>query len=150
MNKQIVAERVTSTDGPPASVGDKVVATGSTADLRELHLFRSLDADNDEYVRRRELLDALESIGLRADDVRLKESMRALDTFAAQKAPEPEIPQGNFCQAIRPNILLIERALQGNMVIPDFATFCVEIDEIYAASRENRAGKLPTTSRSST
>jgi len=68
--------------------------------------------------------------------------MAALDAFlAAHEEPEKPIPQDNFCKAIRQNILLIERALQGQMVIPDFTEFCTEIDRIHAVTREERSGK---------
>lgn len=50
-------------------------------DTREHQLFRSLDFDNDRQVFHNDLLEALRQAGLRADDVRLRESMTALESY---------------------------------------------------------------------
>lgn len=116
-------------------------------DLRERQLFQSLDFDNDQRVRRSDLVKALAEVGLRGDDRRLTESMTALESYvkrveeAEEAKPETEIPRDPFCRAIRHNILLIERALQGNMVIPDFPDFCGEVRGIYESTLENRTGR---------
>ena len=129
--------RLTPPEGP----------SGNEIDVRELQLFRSLDLDNDQHVSYSDLLKALEDVGLRDDDVRLTESLEALGASPEERAfqealhPEVELPPDRFCQAIRQNILLIERALQGNMIIPDFADFCAEIRQIFEATRANRSGK---------
>jgi glutaminase len=128
---------------------DRSTATGSpptTIDLREERLFRSLDVDNDRQVLRRDLEARLAQAGLRANDVRLHDSMSALDALrreeeaAIRERLERPIPRDGFCQAIRHNILLIERALQGNLIIPDFASFCEEFDRIHAITGENKDG----------
>ncbi len=116
-------------------------------DAREERLFRSLDLDNDQRVLRSDLERILADMGLRRDDPRLTESMTALDAYRAahqppaEEPPEPGIPRDSFCTAIRHNILLIERALQGDMVIPDFGEFCGRIDRLFAESLANRNGK---------
>lgn len=118
----------------------------TTIDLREERLFRSLDVDNDRRVLRRDFEARLAQAGLRSDDVRLRDSMTALEALrrdeeeAIRASLERPIPKDRFCQAIRHSILLIERALQGNLVIPDFASFCEEIDRIHAITRDNRDG----------
>ena len=115
-------------------------------DLREERLFRSLDIDNDRQVLRRDLEARLAQAGLRTNDVRLHDSMTALyalsreEEAAIRERLERPIPRDGFCQAIRHNILLIERALQGNLIIPDFASFCEEFDRIHAITNENRDG----------
>jgi glutaminase len=43
---------------------------------------------------------------------------------------------------MRPNILLLERALRGDMVIPDFGDFCGEVDKIYLSARDCREGRV--------
>ena len=115
-------------------------------DAREERLFRALDIDKDHHVRRRELDEMLRLAGLSMDDVRLRRSREALLQAEEQRAPRPvvvdvAIPKSDFCKAIRYDILLIERALQGNMVVPDFDEFCRAIDDLYATVRENRSGK---------
>ena len=122
-------------------------AAAQAIDLREERLFRSLDADNDQQVLRSDLERMLAQAGLRPDDHRLRDSLQALAIYERQaeaahpKEPERAIPRDSFCTAIRHNILLIERALQGKMVIPDFTEFCTEIERIYETTRRNRDGR---------
>ena len=110
-------------------------------------LFRSLDTDNDQRVLLSDLIRALADVGLRADDRRLTESMAALDAYLGNIAEHPGvklttgIPQASFARAIRYNILLVERSLQGSMIIPDFPDFCDDVREIYEATLANRSGK---------
>ena len=115
-------------------------------DAREERLFLALDIDKDDHVRRRELDEMLHLAGLSIEDSRLRRSRDALLEAEQQRAPKPvavdvAIPKSDFCRAIRHDILLIERALQGNMVVPDFDDFCREIDTLHAAVKENRDGK---------
>lgn len=115
-------------------------------DSREERLFQALDIDKDQHVRRHELEEMLRLAGLSMDDTRLRRSRDALIEAEHHHAPKPvvidvPIPKSEFCKAIRHGILLIERALQGNMVVPDFDDFCRQIDALYMAVRENRTGK---------
>jgi len=113
-------------------------------DPREERLFRALDDDNDEAVLARDLERTLAQVGLATDDRRLKESMSAIRHSVA---PDPKleeqrqkIDRSEFCYAIRHNILLIERALQGRMVIPDFSGFTEDVGQIFERVRSNTAG----------
>ncbi len=113
-------------------------------DLREERLFQALNGSPDEAVRLRDFKQVLADVGLREDDGRLSESLRALrgPMEAARSLDETvrTIGREAFCRAIRHNILLIERALQGRMVIPDFRDFATEIERIFEATRANRRG----------
>ncbi|MEM7022612.1 MAG: glutaminase A [Pseudomonadota bacterium] len=116
-------------------------------DPREEWLFRSLDVANRGRVVPGELSRALTQVGLSRHDARLRESMAALDQYQAAAAEDEDgeagrtIPKDALCKALRPNITLIERALQGNLVIPDFAEFCDEIGGIWEEVRDDRAGE---------
>jgi len=135
--------------GPRRARATTGVAGSSPAspDQREERLFRSLDFDNDKAIRARDLERVLAEVGLDRNDQRLRESMMALESFRETlRRPEEEdetsrIPREVFCQAVRHNLLLIERALQGQMVIPDFKGFCREIDRLYDATCANRSGE---------
>lgn len=129
-----------------AALVPKAAESRDLIDQREERLFRSLDIDNDQAILSKDFEQVLRESGLTRDDRRLEASISALDHYLEEqrRAEEDErsrrIPQDAFCQAVRHNILLIERALQGRMVIPDFESFREEIDRIYHQVRENREG----------
>ena len=122
-----------------------VVAAGETGyrfasdevDAREYRLFRSLDTHNDGTILVADLLDSLTQVGLREDDARLQETIAGL----AEHGLRDRLSAKQFFDVIRPNILLIERALQGNVPIPDFSHFCSEIDDIYTSTKTNDEGR---------
>ena len=97
-------------------------------------------------MRRRDLEHVLADNGLDISDSRLAESLKLLKVHEAvsaaeyEAAPEPLIAERDFYQAIRPNIQLIERVLQGKLVIPDFADFSADLRHLYNETRENRGG----------
>ncbi len=114
-------------------------------DLREERLFRSLDLSNDGYIKRGDLAVALEDSGIRVSDARLNQSMASLSAWESEvsdraKSQAQGIPQPAFSSAIRRNILLIERALQGNLVIPDFQRFCDDLRTLYDEAKSDRRG----------
>ena len=120
-------------------------------DIREQQLFQSLDLDNDQHVKRYDLEKILVENGLRIDDNRFVTSLRLLkdqeEAIAERTGTMPgecAIEKADFCRAIRPNIQLIERVLQGQLVIPDFTGFCQEIQQFYEITRDNRGGQVAT------
>ena len=123
--------------GPP----EQATETGCGdigVDSREFHLFRSLDLENKGEITVSALLDSLLSVGLNPDDARLAETTRKLDKLSLRD----KLSYAQFCDLVRPNILLVDQALQGNMVIPDFAQFCEKLQEIFSTTKRNRDGKV--------
>lgn len=115
-------------------------------DRREQQLFRSLDYDNDGWVKRADFEDVLAELGIETSDQRIAECMAAVDAYLADANPgSPDggdsIPRDALCAAMRPNILLLERVLQGDMAVPDFDDLCAEIERIYLKARARRDGK---------
>jgi glutaminase len=100
-------------------------------------LFAALDRDGRGAIHGDELAEALRRAGVRPDDVRLADTFTAL----AARGDAP-IGPAEFAAIVRPNILLVERILQGHTVIPDFADFCAEIGRLYAETRRNESGKV--------
>jgi glutaminase len=130
--------------GAASTESAPVAAHPDAVDAREERLFRALDMDRDVHVRRRELETLLQLAGISIDDARLTRSRDALVQAERKRTEEPTdvpLPKAEFCNAIRHDILLIERALQGHMVVPDFQEFCNEIKKLHAVVRENRSGK---------
>lgn len=107
-------------------------------DIREIRLFRSLDVRNDGFVLAADLLDVLKRAGLSLQDTRLREMMARLEQYTLRDG----LDLNQFCELIRPNILLIEQALQGTLVIPDFEDFCSSLEQIFIATKENISGRV--------
>ena len=105
---------------------------------REEALFRALDTAREGFVRRGVIVDALKFSGLRLDDPRLEETLKRLDDLD----PPNEIGVEAFASAIAPSVSLIERALKGRLVIPDFKQFEGEIREIFEETRGFEGGKV--------
>jgi hypothetical protein len=78
------------------------------------------------------------------DDVRLDESMQRL----TKHSEDASLTGDQVLDVIRPSISVIERALRGSLVIPDFPAFCDDIREIYEDAKANEKGNLQTTFRS--
>ena len=107
-------------------------------DPRELRLFRSLDVENRGSVRVGDLLEVFERVGLQPGDRRVTETRRALGEYGLRD----ELDFAAFCEAVRPDILIVEQALQGSLVIPDFQAFTRSLDRIYEAVASRREGEV--------
>jgi glutaminase len=107
-------------------------------DAREHRLFQALDVDACGTVEVRALLQALEDVGLDHDDARLRQTMKAIRNFTLRD----KLSYDAFCEVIRPNILLIEQALQGRVVIPDFHGFTQEVERIFHRVEKIRDGEV--------
>ncbi|BBM81852.1 glutaminase A [Candidatus Uabimicrobium amorphum] len=117
---------------------NKKLSPPKDADLREYQLFLSLDIKQQGRICPWELKNLLIRQGLLEDDFRLKECFDLLNSYKKSD----KISYQRFCEIIRPNILLIEQALQGNMVIPNFGDFTNEIRNIYNTTKKNDHGQV--------
>lgn len=110
----------------PASVRD----AGSQRTMRERALFEAVRIGSSESLSADVLEAALARAGLAADDPRLSESLRALQELRLASVRD-DLDFEAFSRIVKPNVLIIERALQGNLVIPDFDAFRGEIARIF-------------------
>jgi len=111
-----------------------------TEGARERRLVRALDPLGTGGVPRRALPNALARVGLRDDDNRLADTMALLAAW-----PEDAVlTHDEMLTVLRPNLPLIERALRGDLVIPDFPALCVDIKEIAERSRTATGGNVAT------
>jgi len=107
-------------------------------DPRELRLCHALDRAGTNRVKPKDLKRAIAAKGIRVDDFRLKESMKQL----AQYGDNEELTFDQLRPVIRPNIILLEHILQGNLVIPDFEDFSNSLKTIFSDVGENEDGKV--------
>ena len=130
-------ERPPAKERPQSSGGATLIEVG---DAREFRLFRALDLNRNGSISRRDFEEALTREGLSLDDFRITECVASL----AEHGMSDSISYEEFSRIARPNILLIERALQGNMVLPDFEDFCTDIRRLYKETVDH-VGSLPDT-----
>ena len=104
---------------------------------RDRAAFDSLRPDRSEKIPTPKLVERLHEAGLRRDDGRLQEVFGELESCG-----KPGLDLGGFTDAIGPCRTLVEKALAGRLVIPDFSSFTAEITRLYEASRERREGEL--------
>ncbi|MEM6671472.1 MAG: glutaminase A [Planctomycetota bacterium] len=129
---------------PAKNARAKSTATGSdrrARTTRERLLFDALRGGRGSALRARDLRDALASVGLSEEDPRLKESYDALRQLTHTEA-DAELDLDAFVRIVKPGILVIERALQGMLVLPEFGLFCEEVERIFERVRDVRGGAV--------
>ena len=105
---------------------------------RERNIFKALDVSNSNEVSARILIDRLEQMGILQDDQRIAPVIDELSKISTGAS----IDIKEFCRIIRPSIDIVERAVQGNMIIPDFQSFTKDISNIYKKSKKNKDGAV--------
>lgn len=112
----------------------------------EKTLFDSLDKDSKGFIYYSDLIGALESVGIKRTDPRLKIQEEDID-----RCPEEDLEgKGRITYDKFKKIIqlsqgnLVQDAIKGNLIIPDFKNFSKEINRIYSASKKNKSGKVAT------
>lgn len=96
--------------------------------------------DSGGNIRVNEFRSALEQSGLNFDtDVRLKELKANLSAVGRH---DGLLSKEEFKNVIKPNIVLISRAMRGDFVIPDWAKFTSKLEELYWRCKVNKRGKV--------
>lgn len=104
------------------------------------HLIYANFSDADGHFKLNDFKRALAGSGLDYEhDIRLKELKTNLNKLQQLDGP---MGKEEFISAIRPNILLISRALRGDFVIPDWCKFTTKLEEIYWKCKVNKSGKV--------
>lgn len=85
---------------------------------------------------------ALKEAGFRVKDRRLQETMANFAQYLQQENFEGFVDETTFRRSIKKNIVLIEKALRGDFVIPEFSQFTKRIEEIYCKCKPNSGGKV--------
>jgi glutaminase len=131
-------EALASSSGDLGSSSDAEAAT-STAFIKKASaelLFESLDDDADGKVTKHDLFLALKQNGVQLDDPRLKETVTAL----AGHQDLQRITLEEFTEITNFNLTLIEKALTGQLSVPEFQAFCDDIIQIHDAAKPNEGG----------
>ncbi|MCP3801784.1 glutaminase A [Allokutzneria sp. A3M-2-11 16] len=90
-------------------------------------LFAAFDDDASGQLSRQELVERLAKAGILEDDPRMRETL-----IAARKGDGSEgLDFAEFVSLIQNSSGLVRRVAEDNLVIPDFAEFAAEIDDIH-------------------
>jgi glutaminase len=125
------------TDAVRSGRDDPTLMFDGEPSSRERAIFESLLPDAGT-IRAPTLHERLLEAGLRSDDPRLHDMFGALE-----RDGEQQLEFADYSSRIGPYRVLIERALSGKLVIPDFAQFCGEISTMYEQTLGNEQGTLP-------
>ncbi|MBI4162793.1 MAG: glutaminase [Candidatus Aenigmarchaeota archaeon] len=101
------------------------------------HLFDALDIEANGAIKKTDLFQALARHGILEDDARIKETIQSLDKLGDSKI-SPEA----FRKSVGQNITLIEKAMTGQLIIPDFNNFNSFITNIYNRTILNTDGNV--------
>ena len=116
-----VPPRLSRGSGQPAAL------TGAEAVYRKL--FDSFDRDRDDKVSQWAVLSRLQGCGLLPDDPRIQEALAGL---TATEGTSKQISFAQFKALARHNSSLIQRAVEGNLAVPDFPALTADLDRMYA------------------
>ena len=83
-------------------------------------------------------MEALHNRGILEDDIRVRQTMEGLKRCK----PEERITITNFRNLVSPHITLIEKALTGKLVIPDFKNFTSFVTNLYNRTLQNKDGTV--------
>lgn len=106
---------------------------------REERLFFALDIDGDGIVPEVDIRQALNDVGLGSDDERLVNLFESLDANAGNP-----LDLASFVDIVGTAGLLVERALQGALAVPDFMDFSSRVDRIFNEVSANEGGEQAT------
>lgn len=104
----------------------------------ERRLFEAVDAKNNGYVFKQQLIDQLHKLGITENHIGFQSTMKKLTSINEHK----KIPFEAFVELTRDNLAFLEKALTGGFVIPNFEVFCSSIEDIYQHIRAIKSGKL--------
>ena len=141
-------EVITGSAGPgsregasPARPGHRddqpTAPTGAEAIYRKL--FDSFDRDKDGKISHWEVLSRLQRSGLLPDDPRIQ---HALTGLREADGSSKQISLQQFKDLVRRDSSLIQRAVEGNLAVPEFSVLASDIDRIYRELLPIRSGSV--------
>ncbi len=113
-------------------------------EIEEKTLFESLDKNSKGFIYYSDLIGALESVGIKKTDPRIKIEEDDIDYLAGDDLEGiGKITYDKFKKIIqRSQGNLVQNAIKGNLIIPDFKSFSNEINRIYSTTKKNKAGNV--------
>lgn len=101
------------------------------------YIFSALDAVARGSIKKSDLLGALARNGVLEDDIRIKDTVQG-----NPKDKEALITPDTFRKLIAPDITVIEKAMTGRLVVPDFSNFCGLLTNIHNRTVLEKTGDV--------
>ena len=114
----------------------EMLTKGSEQNPREHRLFSALDEDGDGFVSKNDLLCTLDASGLARTDPRLAGLHASLASLDSE-----EMEFVTFLSIIGPAGIVVDRALRGELAIPDFSYFAERVEKMFCETARNKAGE---------
>jgi glutaminase len=110
-------------------------------------LFHSMDMNNSGVISRGEWIRRLNDAGIKSDDLRIKPLINALSRqtdadLINALSEHTDIDFDTFSELVKIRFSLIRRALIGELIIPDFHSFCEKLTEIFDKVKNNKDGAV--------
>ena len=137
MAKKEIVKLKSSTDDKfkPELMGNDV---NTLNEITSTNLFRSLDYDGSGKILKKDIISALESRGILMTDPRISDVVSNLSQFKDTES----ITAKQFHSIIVQNITLVEKALKGDLIIPDFENFSTKIKSIFEEIKSDKSGAV--------
>ena len=103
---------------------------------REANIFFSLCEKDSEIISTKRFKEVLLNSGLKANDKRLYNLFQNLDAHGEKIVFE------DFIEIIRSSELIVEKALRGELSIPDFTYFAKNLDNMFDEAKKVTSGDL--------
>ena len=103
---------------------------------REANIFFSLCEKDSEIISAKKFKNVLLNSGLKAKDKRLYNLFQNLDAHGDRIVFE------DFIEIIRSSELIVEKALRGELSIPDFSYFAKNLDNMFDEVKKIKSGEL--------
>jgi len=121
----------------PHGVSHLTASAGAEAIYRKL--FDSFDRDANGKISQWEVLSRLQRSGLLADDPRIQAALAGL---RAADGTSKQIGIQQFTDLARHNSSVIQRAVEGNLAVPDFPALVSDIERMYRELLPIRSGAV--------
>lgn len=103
-----------------------------------VNLFNSIDDKGKNFITKKQLINMFKSNGISKNDRRIK----SIFTLLKQYSETDQISLKDFINITHKYISIIDRIVKHNLVIPDFQSFCNEIEDIYNKIIQNKSGNV--------
>ena len=102
-------------------------------DIESYKLYFEHLSKNDNFIKKKVLLDFIKNRGINANDNRIKTELKNMDE---------EIDESMFIDLINTNVILFKKIFENDLIISEWTEFTNSIDEIYEKTKNHNKGNL--------